>query len=924
MELHDLEERIWFADTEVFAYDNIWVFTRYGTGETVTFVNDNGGVLDFIGSEHPIICGYNFRDYDQYILKGVLCDMTVVDLKNINDLLIGRPDDMFDQLFAFFDGFYPKVKMPPIIDLFHDIVPRRSLKVIEGNLGMSVKESDVPFDIDRPLTDEELEESVEYCKYDVYATSVLYEHRREYLQSKITLAEICDEDVLPLLKHSNARILAEVFHAEPYAYDPKERYEIPKEIDLSGIPQEVMDYVAKIDCSVATRETDLGKLEFDFHGVPSIFGIGGIHSADEVPYVEETTDERVLLIQDITSYYPSIILEYGYVSRAIAPHCMDMYGDFYQKRVEAKASGDKLTANAAKLVLNTFSGAMGAKHNKMYDPMMPLAMRITGQLAIMDAVNCAMRNAPSARFIQLNTDGWVLSVNRDELQAVLDGVSEWERRTRFSVDTQHIKRLIQRDVNNYILETTDGKVKVKGGTVSQFGGTTFTTNTLAITHEAIVNKLLYGKPVRSTVWECDDLSKFQIVAKAGSTFDHTEWLTSVLPNGVCRVHRLNMCNRIFATNDQSYGMVYKVKDGKRAKVPNCPEHAMVVNGKLDTDVVPDWLDREWYVRYSEDKLRAFVKGAIGFDGKEIRMEETQAEAPKRKTSGTRKTTKKNYASFAEMILDKQPENLNEAMFKLQVLMSANSGSVKFDGYIDNINYSYADTQQYKTLLSRTATECGLYVTMSNTYNNSADYRTEYVQNYQQIDEALNGPIDNDTPKRKKFVVAHVSLELTFTFFMTGESVTFCTTGMGVGMQGNALPIAYTNAFRNFITNNFLLDNKGRDGDDVAANFTEGLVGKAEKAYVSQSEKSEMVASITGSQSGDAKYATVTYAKALYPKLVKAAEMDGAFALKVNDVIDKAFLPNGEPICREGDTDHSILKRAGASKLMREAESVIDA
>lgn len=922
--LQDLEPRIWFADTEVFAYDNIWVFTKYGTGETQTFRNDNEGVLDFIRSEHPLFCGYNFRDYDQYILKGVLCDMTPMDLKYVNDILILGGEDKFDLLWDFFDGKYPKVAVPPIIDLFHDIVPRRSLKVIEGNLGMSVRESNVPFDIDRPLTESELDEATAYCEYDVYATSCLYEHRREYLQSKITLCDICDEPVLPMLKHSNARILSEVFHAEKRDYDPDERYVIPDTIDLSGIPADVLDYVEHIDCSVATRDTDLGKLEFDFHGVPSVFGIGGIHSADEVPYIEETTEDRVLLIQDITSYYPSIILEYGYVSRAIAPHCMDLYGNFYKMRVEAKAAGDKAKANAAKLVLNTFSGAMGAKHNKMYDPMMPLGMRITGQLAIMDAVNCAMRDAPSARFIQLNTDGWILSVNRDEMQNVLDGVSEWERRTRFSVDTQHVKRIVQRDVNNYIMETMDGHVKVKGGTVSQFGGTSFTTNSLAITHKAIVDKLLYGKPIRDTVWECDDMSQFQLVAKAGSTFTHTEWDTGINEAGVCNVRKLHLCNRIFATTDQSYGMVYKVKDGKRSKVPNCPEHAVVLNGDLNTGV-PDWLDREWYVQYAVTKERAFVKDAIGFDGRKIMSEENkqETETPKRKT--TRTNTKKTYASFAEMVLDKQPAKLNEALFKMQVLMSGNSSSVKFDGYIDNINYSYADTQQYKMLLSRVATECGLIFSMNlNTTKQTdvIDGVTLMVQTTDAVDEALNGSRLPDPPKRKKFIAAEAIVDFTFTFFLTGESVTYTCSGFGVGTQGNCVPIAYTNALRNFITNNFLLDNKGRDGDDVAANFVDTLVDKASKPYVTNDEKAAIKADIVAEQKDSAKYATITYATALYPKLVAASEKDAEFKTRADAIIAKAYV-DGKPVQQPDDADHSIMKRAAAAKLMREAESIVN-
>lgn len=947
IKLTDIESTIWFADTEVFQYDNIWVFTQYGTGVTEVFVNDNEGVRAFCEHERPLLCGYNFRDYDQYILKACLYDMAQEDIKYINDVIIAGEDDKFDIIWDTFDGLYgPDV--PPIIDLFHDIVPRRSLKVIEGNLGMSVKESSVPFDIDRPLTDEELEESVEYCRYDVYATSVLFEHRREYLQSKITLCEICGEDYLPMLKHSNARVLAEVFHAKPYKYDPNEKYVIPDTIDLSGIPQEVLDYVAKCDVKVATRETDIGKLEFLFHGVPTVFGIGGIHSADEVPYIEETTDDRVLLIQDITSYYPSLIIEYGYTSRAAGPECTDLYHDFYNMRVEAKARGDKETANAAKLVLNTYSGAMGGAFNKLYDPMKPLSMRLTGQLAIMDAVNCAMSDAPSARFIQLNTDGWVLSVNRAELDNVLESVAEWEKRTRFSVDTQFIKKLVQRDVNNYILEKPDGSVKVKGGTVSQFGGTSFVKNSLTICHEAIVRHLLYGESIADVIRSCDEMEKFQNVAKAGHTFDGTIW-----SRGGEDV-KLHMCNRIFASSDKDDGMVYKYKiengEEKRSKVPNCPEHAKVVNDRLGFgNGVPMWLDKSWYIEYATKKSREFVRNAIGFDGRKIEMDEKvvnemdekvmndadteKVETPKRKRTAKKTAEPAAPKTLVETILSKEPENLDEALFKLQLLMSGNSGSVKFDGYISNINYAYADTQQYKQVLAKCALDCGLifgmdvckYEPFKDSYGVS-QYTADkgFVQYEEDFDRALNGPRKEDEPKRSKFIAYCADVDMHFTFFPTHESRTFHTIGFGVGTQGNAPSIAITNAMRNFITNNFLIDNKGRDGDDVAAANLETLKDKAESTFVSQEKKESIKADIVAQKKTEAKHATVTYAKALYAKLKAASEEDYAFAQNPSVVkaLEAGYEADGTPKTVDGDENHSVLKQAGAAKLYRMAEAVI--
>lgn len=945
--LSDIEPSIWFADTEVFEYDNIWVFTKYGTGVTEVFVNDNKGVRAFIKREHPILCGYNFRDYDQYILKACLHDFAQADIKYVNDVIITGGDDKFDIIWDMFDGVYGD-QMPAIIDLFHDIVPRRSLKMIEGHLGMSVKESTVPFDIDRPLSESELEESVEYCKYDVYATSKLYELRREYLQSKITLCEICGEDFMPMLKHSNARILAEVFHAKPYDFDVSERYEIPKEVDLSGIPADVLDYVAKCDCKVATGEVDAGKLEFDFHGVPSVFGIGGIHSADAVPYIEETTDDRVILIQDITSYYPSIILEYGYTSRAAAPECKDLYERFYHMRVEAKARGDKETANAAKLVLNTYSGAMGGKFNKLYDPMMPLGLRLTGQLAIMDAVNCAMRDAPSARFIQLNTDGWVLSVNREELDSVLAGVKEWEERTRFSVDTQFVKKLVQRDVNNYILEKPDGSVKVKGGTVSLYHSGGFKSNSVGVCHDAIVDLLLYGTPIRETVYGCEDMERFQLVAKAGSSFDYTVWVTDATAEGPDREKpcvKLHLCNRIFASNDKRDGMVYKVKhvvDGcdKWSKVPNCPEHARVVNGDLG-DGIPDWLDKDWYVAYATTKALSFVEGAIGYGGQkmaeeivETLKEDVAAETPKRKRSVKNAAKEEVKQSLVEQMIAREPENLDEALFKLQLLMSGNSNSVKFDGYISNINYSYADTQQYKQVLAKCCLDCGLVFSMDVNPTVLSDDGEPismaasqcFMQRWEEFDRVLNGPktADEAGVKRSKFLAYCVDVEMTLTFVPTRESRKFHTVGYGVGTQGNAVSIAVTNAMRNFITNNFLIDNKGRDGDDVAAANLESLRDNAESKFVSPEKKSEIREGIVSEKKVEAKHATTTYAKALYAKLKAAIDADAEFAANQSVVkaLKAGYEDDGTPRTIEGDPDHSVLKQAGAAKLYRMAEAVV--
>ena len=109
-------------------------------------------------NKSEIWTGYNSTRYDQYILKGILCGFNP---KRVNDYMIvkGEPGWKFSSLFN---------KIPL---LSYDVMlSTYSLKQLEGFMGNTIKETDVPFDIDRKLTDSELQQTIHYCKSDVYNT----------------------------------------------------------------------------------------------------------------------------------------------------------------------------------------------------------------------------------------------------------------------------------------------------------------------------------------------------------------------------------------------------------------------------------------------------------------------------------------------------------------------------------------------------------------------------------------------------------------------------------------------------------------------------------------------------------------------------------------------------------------------------------
>lgn len=172
---------VYIFDCEVLHSD--WLFEIYDVDNDswIEVHNDNDVLKEFMKSK-PILCGWNNKHYDNFILKGVLADMPPSDIKLINDMIIKDEISGYDIPFLkdyriYFDNF----------DLMDDTQLGTSLKSVEAHIGMDIEESSVSFDIDRPLTEEELEELKFYCRHDVKATYEIYKLRQAYLENKISL-----------------------------------------------------------------------------------------------------------------------------------------------------------------------------------------------------------------------------------------------------------------------------------------------------------------------------------------------------------------------------------------------------------------------------------------------------------------------------------------------------------------------------------------------------------------------------------------------------------------------------------------------------------------------------------------------------------------------------------------------------------------
>lgn len=277
---------VYIFDYEVFAHDWVFVAKSVDTGEYTVIHNDNDLVKVFMTVNEPVLCGFNNKHYDQYIHKAILLDAAPETVKEINDFIIlegrmGWEHPLFSNEKISFKQF----------DLMDDTQKGLSLKAIEAHLGMDIRESTVDFDVDHPLTKQELDEVIFYCKHDVDATEELFRLRRDYLNTKVYLGRtrgMSEEDALYM---TNAKLTAAFLDATSTPHDDERDYKYPDNLLRQYIPDEVFKFFDRLhDTAFTDDEIFHGeKLEFNIGDCECKIGWGGIHGA--IPTYRERSDE---------------------------------------------------------------------------------------------------------------------------------------------------------------------------------------------------------------------------------------------------------------------------------------------------------------------------------------------------------------------------------------------------------------------------------------------------------------------------------------------------------------------------------------------------------------------------------------------------------------------------------------------------------
>ena len=421
-----------FYDFEVFKHDWLVVLIDLDAKKETVIINDRDQLQRFYDQHKGVIwAGYNSRHYDQYILKAILCGF---DPKEVNDWIIveERPGYRFSSLLRNF----------PLIN--YDVMPNPpiSLKTLEAFMGHSIKETSVPFDIDRPLTEAELAETVKYCRHDVEETVEVWLRSIEefnttmFFVNHFHLGSDC-------IGKTKAQLAATILggNRKGKTFDDEFKFPILDCVQLDKYKAVASWYKNPINHDYRKTQEDVMVA-----GVPHTFAWGGGHGA-----IRQYHGSGVFIVIDVTAYYPSLQKQFK-----IGYRVMDNPENFefiHDSNIEFKRKGDKKARQPFKIMDNAISGQMKEPGSALFDPMSNNTICINGQLLLLDLIE-HLEAADCCQLIQNNTDGIIIKphdYDRD-FDTIDDVVWEWEQRTGMKMDFDiFIGHIFQKDVNNYFL-----------------------------------------------------------------------------------------------------------------------------------------------------------------------------------------------------------------------------------------------------------------------------------------------------------------------------------------------------------------------------------------------------------------------------------------------------------------------------------------
>lgn len=505
--------------------DNDKTVTIEARGEDQPLSEENRRKLNTVLHKY-ITFGFNSNNYDIPIMLYALRGKTCREIFEMSEFIIaGRIDENGKK--AYYYGWqilqHYGLVIPEGIKHFDIQEPSPGVKVslkLYGGRMHSQRLQDLPIEPGTILTKQQMNEIGRYCINDLDTTIDLFRKIEDRIDLRVDMSE---EYGLNLLSKSDAQIAEAVIKCElkkrnkslrlkapKIAKDATYKYKKPKFINfITPELQAVLKLIEESDFALDAKgsiqlpkELKAAKITIGYSTYQ--LGIGGLHSNEKKQTIEPN-EYQILCDKDVAAYYPSIILNNKLYPPQLGEIFLDIYREIVEKRLAAKASGNKVVNESLKIVINGSFGKLGSKYSCLYSPDLMMMVTLTGQLSLLMLIELLEEFGISV--ISANTDGFVSLIPKNKYDLYTKICEEWEKKTQFILEETQYKALYSRDINNY-LAITDYGSKGKG----IFTLDAISKNpTAPISVIAVQELLVNNTSIYDTIRQCKDLTQFLTV-----------------------------------------------------------------------------------------------------------------------------------------------------------------------------------------------------------------------------------------------------------------------------------------------------------------------------------------------------------------------------------------------------------------------------
>jgi hypothetical protein len=610
----------WVFDTETLPNRTLFCAKNVETGEWFDVWRHQpdapARLLKFVQQPGATLVGFNNRFFDNVIVAAFCQGRQEIEIKRIADDLIVADTAPWVAM----RKYNLREVILDSIDLVEVAPSFVGLKAYGARMHMP-RLQDMPIKHTAFIKPEQEPLLLEYCHNDVDTTAELLRQLEKEVLLRVEMSRAYGVD---MRSKSDSQMAEQAYITSmglkraDNTVPPTIRYVAPEFLRFNdpGL-QALLDRVVSHTFEMNQRTGHV--ILPDFLGLTTVkfnqgeyqLGVGGIHSTHDKQVCHVAGDEVITDI-DAASFYPSIILECGFVPAALGQRFVDEYRNIYNRRLEAKRNGDKVTDGTLKISLNGTFGKLASRYSVLYSPDLMLAVTLTGQFTLLMLIE--RLEAAGAVTLSANTDGIAIRYEKRLMDVVNRVVNEFSELSRFQFEFTPYRVLAMKDVNNYIAVKPDRSLKVKG----IYAPLSLRKNpTAQVAADAVGQWLAHGTPFMETIRNAPFQDFISARNVTGGGQQSGEYLGKVV--------------RWYQSNDPALEPIRYASNGN--KVPKT-DGARACMTLLDRVAHPADLDFDWY--HKEAIKIAVAVGCERFlTAEEIAIITPPPKVTKRRKNGTR-------------------------------------------------------------------------------------------------------------------------------------------------------------------------------------------------------------------------------------------------------------------------------------------------